>query len=124
MTHSFIFFRLWCFLAVIGPAYPQFVGSGSKGTDGALELTTSGEVLFDPRAFKPALNPAGDNVYHFTSIYIATGVTVKLSAKPLHGPVFWLAQGPVRIDGNIDLGGEDAGASSARFPNIAGSGGH
>jgi len=124
MTQSSKYVLFWCLLAIVCPAYPQFVGSGSKGSDGALELTIPGEVVFDPGLFKPPLNPAGDNVYHFTSIYIATGVTVKLPAKVLHGPVFWLAQGPVRIDGNIDLHGEDGGAASARFPNSAGAGGY
>ena len=29
----------------------------STGADGALELTTPGIVVFDPRSFNPALNP-------------------------------------------------------------------
>ncbi len=124
MTSSPIAIRLYCLLAAIVPAYPQFAGSGSNGSDGALELTTPGEIRFDPSAVKPSMNPAHDGVYHFTSIYIAAGVTVKLSANVLNGPVFWLAQGPVRIDGNIDLSGADGGAPSAQRPNIAGAGGH
>jgi hypothetical protein len=101
----------------------QSVSSGSTGIDGALILATPGTIVFDPRTFNPPLNAAGDNVYQFTSIYIGLGVTVKLSAKTLSGPVFWLAQGPVQIDGAIDLNGED-GVASPHFPNNAGAGGY
>jgi hypothetical protein len=101
----------------------QDVGSGSTGIDGALVLTTPGTITFDPRTFSPPLNSAGDNVYHFTRIQIAAGVTVKLSTKLLHGPVFWLSQGPVQIDGVIDLNGED-GSAAARVPSNAGAGGY
>jgi hypothetical protein len=112
--------QLCCLLAVAGPAYPQVFGSGSKGIDGALILTTPGTILFEPRSFNPPLNQSADNIFHFTSIYIAKGVTVKLSAKFLQGSVFWLAQGPVVIDGTIDLDGADGG----RVPAIAGAGGY
>src|SRR5262249_35017478 len=54
--------------------YAQWTGSGSNGTDGALVLTQPGRVLFDPGSFSP-LTASHDNVYHFTSIYIANGVT-------------------------------------------------
>ena len=100
----------------------QTVGSGSTGIDGALVLTTPGTITFDPHTFSPPLNSAGDNVYHFTRIQIATGVTVRLSAKLLRSPVFWLSQGPVQIDGEVDLSGGD-GSGSARVPSDAGAGG-
>src|ERR1017187_3137551 len=99
-------------LAAAFVAQAQSFSSGSTGTDGALLLTTPGTILFDPHTFAPPLNPSGDNVYHFTTIYIAKDVTVKLSAKLLNGPVFWLAQGPAQIDGTIDLDGAD-GQSTA-----------
>ena len=73
----------------------QWTGSGSSGSDGALNLTTPGTVVFEPQAFDPPLKPARGNIYNFTTIYIGKGVTVKLSALKLAGPVFWLAQGPV-----------------------------
>jgi hypothetical protein len=120
MTRSFACIH-FCFLfAVAGSASAQSFDSGSKGSDGALILATPGTIVWDARAFNPPLNPSGDNVYHFTYVYIAKGVTVKLSAKLLHSPVFWLSQGPVVIDGTIDLDGADGG----RTPAIAGAGGY
>ena len=107
-------------LMAICVARAQSFNSGSTGADGALALTTPGTVVFDPRTFNPPLNPAGDRVYQFTSIYIAAGVTLKLSSKALSGPVFWLSQGPVQIDGTVDLDGEDG----ARVPSVPGAGGY
>jgi len=92
----------------------------STGADGALELTTPGIVVFNPRSFNPPLNPSEDNVFQFTTIHIGEGVTVKLLSRNLNGPVFWLAQGPVQIDGTIDLSGDDGGA----WPSVAGAGGY
>jgi hypothetical protein len=59
-------------------------------------------------------------VFQFTTIHVAKGVTLRLSSKNLNGPVFWLAQGPVQIDGTIDLSGEDGGI----WPSVAGAGGY
>jgi hypothetical protein len=97
----------------------QWFGTGSTGSDGALSLTTPGTVVFDPSSFKTSPNSRSSNIYNFTSIYIASGVTLKLSSEFLIGPVFWLAQGPVQIDGTIDLDGADGG----RAPSLAGAGG-
>src|SRR2546427_5363408 len=86
--------------------YSQSFSSGSNGSDGALNLTTPGTVIFDPKSFNPPLNPAGDNVFNFTTINIGPGVTVKLASKVLTGPVYFLAQGNVTLNGTIDLSGE------------------
>jgi hypothetical protein len=107
-------------LAVVSTAYTQSFKSGSTGADGVLALTTPGTIIFNPRAFNPPLNPSGDNVYHFTSIYIAKDVTVRLLSKNLSSPVFWLAQGPVDIEGTVDL----TGGEGASIPSIAGAGGY
>lgn len=81
--------------------------SSSNGSDGALNLTTPGTVIFDPTKFNPPLDPDGDNVFHFTTIMIGSGVTVKLKSAPLRGKsVIWLASGEVRIEGIIDLSGQ------------------
>lgn len=109
-------------------AKAQSFSSGSNGSDGALNLTTPGTVLFDPKSFNPPLDPDGDNVFHFTTINIAAGVTVKLSGKILTRPVFWLATGAVTIDGVLDLSGEvghhRSNASSVRTPSVPGAGGY
>jgi hypothetical protein len=111
--------RFFTLLALVSAAQGQSFNVGSTSADGALVLTTPGTIIFDPRTFNPPLNPAGDNVYHFTSVYIGKEVTVKLSSKIFSGPVFWLSQGPVQIDGVLDLSGDDGG----RTPSTAGAGG-
>jgi len=91
-----------------GTANAQTFSSGSTGSDGALNLTTAehGPVyVFDPANF--AARPVGNFVFDFTTINIEAGVTVKMSASQLNGPVTWLASGDVLIDGDIDLSGED-----------------
>lgn len=106
----------------------QSFSSGSNGSDGALNLTTPGTILFDPKSFNPPLDPDGDNIFHFTTINIAAGVTVKLSGKIFTRPVIWLATGAVTIDGVIDLNGEAGhlrtSVSSVRAPSVPGAGGY
>ena len=105
----------------------QSFNSGSTGADGALNLMNPGVVLFDPQSFTPPLNPKGDNIFHFKTITIGPGVTVRLSGRNLHNPVFWLVQGDVRIDGTIDLSGDDSkpySSGTPRVPTSSGAGGH
>jgi hypothetical protein len=106
---------------------PPF-SSGSTGADGALTYTTPGTYYFNPKAANPPLNPAGDNIFNFTTINIAAGVRLKLSSIYLTGPVVWLASGDVTINGVIDLDGEPGNGNgssnqSDRVPNSAGAGG-
>jgi hypothetical protein len=104
----------------------QPFNSGSNGSDGALNLTVPGTVVFDPQPQKLDLD--GDNIYHFTTINIAAGVTVRLRANVVNGPLFWLAQGPINIAGTIDLSGDPGYGSissiAGRTPSIAGAGGY
>lgn len=104
--------------------------SGSTGADGALNLTTPGIVMFDPAGL--GLNPAGDNVFNFTTINIANGVTLKLTNTLMRGkPVVFLATGTVTIAGQINLDGATAPTLSSygadwiaqRFPSQPGPGG-
>jgi hypothetical protein len=108
----------------------QAFSSGSTGADGALDLSSAspGTVIeFNPLSSNPALDPERDNVYNFTTITIPAGVTVRLTAKFLTGPVFWLATGNVQINGVIDLNGSNGHPSvnvpSGRVPSIPGAGG-
>ena len=109
-------------------ASAQSFSSGSNGSDGALNLTTPGTIIFDPKSFNPPLDPDGDGVFHFTTINIAAGVTVKLSGRIFPRPVFWLATGAVTINGIIDLNGEEGHSrsinSSVRTPSAPGAGGY
>jgi hypothetical protein len=104
----------------------QPFSSGSTGTDGALNLTTPGTIDFDPAAL--GLNPAGDNVFNFTTINIGPGVIVKMRASKLREKsVVFLATGAVTIAGTLDVSGADgyAGGSSVslRAPSEPGPGG-
>jgi hypothetical protein len=91
-------------------------------------LTTPGIIVFDPKSFNPPLDADGDGIYNFTTINIAADVTVKLSGKIFSRPVIWLATGPVTINGNIDLNGDNGhiatNISSVRAPSIPGAGGY
>lgn len=96
-------------LPVNANAQSQTFTSGSTGADGALDfsgLPSGSVVLFDPKKFNPPLDPAGDNIFNFTTINIPAGVTVGLSGRILKGPVYWLASGDVAINGVISLNGE------------------
>ena len=102
------------------PAQAQTFTSGSTGSDGPLDfssLPTGSVVVFDPKKFTPPLNPAGDNIFNFTTINIPAGITVKLSGRVLNGPVFWLASGDVTINGTVDLNGENGAPPS---PSLSG----
>ncbi len=91
-------------LSCAGLVSAQTFSSGSTGSDGALSYTAAGTYDFDPAAL--GLNPAGDNIFNFTTINIASGVTLKLRSSKLRGePVIWLATGNVTIAGIVDLSG-------------------
>jgi hypothetical protein len=74
------------------------------------------------------INPAGDNIFNFTTITIATGSVLKISEVKIHGPVYFLAQNDVVINGTIDLRGDDSTGPTAtaaeQIPAYAGSGGY
>lgn len=76
----------------------------------------------------PPLTPAISNVFNFTTINIASGVTLQVSGAIFQAPVYFLATGAVEIDGTIDLSGgagNNAGNSlSQRVPALPGAGGY
>jgi hypothetical protein len=117
-------------VAAAVPTFGQSFNSTSTGSDGALNLTTAGTIVFNPQSFNPPLDPAHDNIFNFTTINIAAGVTVQLTGQILNGPVYWLAQGPVTINGTIDLNGGDGYSCgsvpdpSIRIPSVPGPGGY
>lgn len=99
--------------------------SGSDGSDGALTFAANaGTIVFDPQALNKDVD--GDGVYHFTTITIPAGTTVRLSALKLGEgkPVVWLATGAVQIQGTLDLSGAKGHDSNqAPIPADAGAGG-
>ncbi|HXI44046.1 MAG TPA: hypothetical protein VNH83_28945, partial [Bryobacteraceae bacterium] len=98
--------------ALTNPAlWGQTFDSKSTGTDGALAFPNAkpGDLILfnpaDPTQFPNGVDPEHDNVYNFTTITIPQGVTVKLTAQILGGPIYWLANGAVDIEGTLDLSG-------------------
>ncbi len=112
-------------LAALPTAVGQTFDSGSDGSDGALDLTgQNGVVIFDPVA--EGLDVDRDNVFHFTTITIPAGVTLRLRGLELQfAPVYWLTQGAVQIDGAVDLSGEGGHdlTLANRRPSMPGPGG-
>jgi len=110
------------------PVWAQSFSSGSDGTDGAYNPSGAAGtvIIFDPTQFRGS--QVGANIFNFTTITIPAGVTVKLSGNTLNGPVFWLAQGDVDIEGTVDLSGGNGYAFTSqsffRIPSVPGSGGY
>lgn len=108
-------------IAILGSAsagQAQSFASGSNGSDGTFDLTgtPSGTTVMFPLSTM-AGNQHNLNVYNFADITIPVGVTVRLSATKINGPVYWLASGNVDIEGTIDLSGQ---AGVAMSPNLDG----
>jgi hypothetical protein len=111
----------------------QSFSSGSDGSDGALTLAVNqGTVVFDPfdsARWGRVLDADGDGVYHFTTITINSGTTLRFQGDRLNRPVYWLASGNVVINGSdLDLSGA-AGTDTVdlrvrRQVAIPGSGGY
>jgi hypothetical protein len=84
----------------------QTVDSESTGVDGALNIAGGqGAIDFDPVAL--GIDTDGDGIFHFTTIQVGEGTTLRLSPRHLPGPVYWLATGAVDIAGSLDLKGQD-----------------
>ncbi len=110
------------------PARAQTFESGSTGAEGALTFAAgAGTIDFDPDGFTPPLDPDRDGVYHFTTITIPAGTTVRLSARTLGEgrPIVWLASGAVVIAGTLDLNGATGHDWNQTFaPAFPGAGGY
>src|SRR5579872_4360140 len=69
--------------------------SGSTGSDGALNLSSSGTVVLDPATLP---NKCAGNVCNFSSINIGTNTVVVLTSQLWrNASVVWLSQGDVTI---------------------------
>lgn len=116
--------RPWLLAALLAsPALGQTVDSGSDGSDGALTFpANAGLVVFEREFQGRTLDPDGDCVFHFTSITIPTGTTVKLSAGVFGEgrPIVWLVSGDVALGGAINLDSDPATSG----PGVAGAGGY
>ncbi len=126
LRHFISVFLLAALFGATSGAAQAFI-SGSTGSDGALNFTTPGTIDFDPVAL--GLNPAGDNIFNFTTINIAAGVTVNMRASKLRErSVVFLATGAVTIAGTLALNGATGypGGSDATLwaPSEPGPGGY
>lgn len=113
-----------------GILWGQTFNSGSTGADGNLIFPNAqpGQtIVFDPTTLNTPLPANHGNIYNFGTITIPAGVTIKLSAQNLGGPIYWLASGAVDIEGTVDLSGAAGYAAtnlvSQRNPSIPGAGG-
>lgn len=115
-------------LLLPGVAAAQTFDAGSTGADGALTFAAgAGTIEFDPTSYTPRLDADGDNVYHFTSVTIPAGTTVRLAARllPEGRAVVWRVSGAVVIEGVLDLNGDNGHNWDAPFaPSVPGAGGY
>jgi hypothetical protein len=119
---------LWILMAYFtkaAVAQPQPFSSGSTGADGALSYNTPGTYYFNPGTLH--INASGSNIFNFTTINIASGVTLIFTSQILTGPMYWLASGDVNISGTLSLDGavghSRSNNASDRIPSAAGAGG-
>ncbi len=113
LSHSQWFrtaFLSLCVLALAASLSAAF-SSGSTGADGPLYVpATSGTATLQ-------LPP--DGKFHFTTVNIEAGATLKFFRNELNTPVYILATGDITINGNIDVSGQ----SGTKSPPIGGKGG-
>ncbi|MBI2927014.1 MAG: hypothetical protein HYY24_15070 [Verrucomicrobia bacterium] len=101
---------LWLLTGQSAPAQSDFT-SGSNGSGGALNVTADTTLPLPP-----------DGLFHFTTINVADGATLRFERNALNTPVHLLATGDVTIDGTIDVSGGN-GTASPPAPGLGGPGG-
>lgn len=104
-------------LAAPGLGAAQTFSSGSTGADGPFNPTCAPNPT--PCTVTQALPESG--VFHFTTVNIPAGVTVRFTRNAANTPAILLAQGAVTINGVVDVSG-DSGGSLGR-PGRGGPGG-
>jgi hypothetical protein len=78
----------------LAPVFAQF-SSGSTGADGPLNVTSN-----------TTLDLPASGVFHFTTVTVASNVTLRFNPNALNTPVHLLATGDVAIAGTIDVSGQ------------------
>ncbi len=104
-----------------GAAWGQTFTSGSTGADGPFNPPTSVPpgTTVNGSTYTVPLSASG--VFNFTTITIASGITVKFTRNAANTPVILLATGNVTLAGTLDVRGSN-GASWGR-PGPGGPGG-
>jgi len=82
--------------------YAQTFNSGSTGADGALDTATM-PCNSEARGRVCHVQLPPDGVLNFTSVNVAGGDIVVFTRNLRNTPVYLLAQGPVTIEGTIDV---------------------
>jgi hypothetical protein len=80
----------------------QTFNSGSTGADGALDTPTM-PCNSEARGRVCEIQLPPDGVLNFTTVNVASGDIVVLTRNLRNTPVYLLAQGPVTIEGAIDV---------------------
>lgn len=115
-------------LSVLVPLMAQaaIIVPGANGTDGALNITNN--TVID---LSQAVTAAWDSdnsanigkgvydsnkwavVFKYTSVNIASNVTVTFNNHPSRAPVVWLVSGDVTVNGTVSLNGQSAPSAPA-----------
>ena len=97
-------------LLLLGPsaARAQTFSSGSTGADGPFAPTSDVTLTLPP-----------DGVFHFTTVTIPAGVTVRFTRNTANTPVTLLATGDVTIAGTLDVSGTAGGNQLGSSTNLA-----
>lgn len=80
--------------------FGQSFNAGSNGSLGALDIGPGGDTS-NPHV----LNMPPDGIFHFTTIRVASGWTLRFVRNALNTPVYLLATGDVLIQGDVDVNG-------------------
>ncbi len=81
------------------PALAQYFDSGSTGADGAFNPSCT------PTPCTVTVTLPANGTFNYTTVSVASGITVKYASNAANTPVFILAQGNVTITGTIDISG-------------------
>lgn len=109
----------------------------SQGWDGALNITANttidlSQAMSGTWNVQPAGYQVGKGIYdpqkwaivfHYTSVTVASGMTLKLTNHPANAPVVWLVEGAVVIAGTLNIAGMSASSYSYNGFGTGGPGG-
>jgi hypothetical protein len=108
-------FSIVAFAAFPAMLWGQF-SSGSTGSDGALNLSTSGTVTLDPSTLP---NKCANNVCNFSSITIGSNTVVVLTSQLWrNASVVWLSQSDVNIAGTVSANGVNGAQMNVTNPGL------
>jgi hypothetical protein len=91
----------------VAPVNAQYFNSGSTGADGAFGPSCS------PTPCTVTVPLSASGVFHYTTVNVPAGITVKYTRNAANTPVTILATGNVTIAGTIDVSGGAGGNGSS-----------